>query len=211
MNPQAARVLDTLLENAARPAHLRPHRPAHRLLRQQPPHHQQHQQLAPVLEGGQQDAAPAAAAGGAGAFGGLALVPMDEELDQQLEVEMDAELDLEPLLDGGGVDLDAAGMGGLAALLGVGGAGGAAAGGPGEAGGAAGGERLVRTASGAMRPLSALEAELRAGLAQVAGEWEGVGRGGDVCERTKGKRGRSRHVQKGNFAPRFTRSALEAV
>lgn len=187
MNPQAARVLDALLENAARPAHLRPHRPVHRLLRQQPPHHhnqQQQQPLAPVPEGDQQDAGIGAAAGGAaagGGFGGLALVPMDEELDQELEVEMDADLDLEPLLDEGAVDLDAAGMGGLAALLGVGGAGGAAADGGGEAGGAggaAGGERLVRTASGAMRPLSALEAELRAGLAQVAGGWRGQGRAG---------------------------------
>jgi hypothetical protein len=52
---------------------------------------------------------------------------------------------------------------------------GAAGGAPGAAAGEGGegGERLVRTASGSMRPLSELEAELRAGVAGVAGAWLG--------------------------------------
>ncbi|KXZ47619.1 hypothetical protein GPECTOR_34g778 [Gonium pectorale] len=82
----------------------------------------------------------------------------DDELDQDA-------LDVEELLGGGGAagrrDRGRAGEGGEGGLEGE-------------------GERLVRTANGELRPLSALEAELRAGLAQVAAlrsQLAAVGRG----------------------------------
>ncbi|KAG2485561.1 hypothetical protein HYH03_015726 [Edaphochlamys debaryana] len=122
---------------------------------------------------------------GRGPRGGL--IPLDEE-------EEDDELD--GGLGGGGADgLMGNGVGegeaepwadgrAMEELFGGEGAHGEAGAGPaagGEAGGEGeGGERLVRTASGTMRPLSALEADLRAGLASVAAlraQLAAVGRG----------------------------------